>query len=278
MTDETKAFLEVLDLDGEPYGMHSTDEEPASGYSPKAGPPVSRELEQAGAMDWQAVWGSFSCVLGNLWLARRKNLPAYFEAARYGCPGASFYLGFHAPQLDFITCYVSTGVPGTPVHGERYLPDPATARRLFEEIPPRMAPARFRVFKPLSAFESGETPETITFFVRPEQLCGLGFLASFVTGDFEALMSPFGAGCACMTTWPLHYLSQGRLKAVLGGLDPSERKFLATDELTLTVPKALFDLFVERWRDSYLTTDTWAGIRKKIARSAEAWARGKGGE
>ncbi|WP_243358108.1 DUF169 domain-containing protein [Fundidesulfovibrio terrae] len=266
-----KAFLDALGHDGEPFGMFYTDREPQDGFSPKPGPPVSAELEQAGKMDWQAVWGSFSCVMGNIWLARKKKSAAYFESARYGCMGGSFYLGFHQPQLDFLTRYVSSGIPGTQVHGERYLDSPETVRRLFTEIPPRPAPARFCVFKPVSRFEPDETPETVTFFGRPEVLAGLGFLASFVTGDFEAVMSPFGAGCACMTTWPFHYLKQGRLKAVLGGFDPSERKFLKTDEMTFTVPYEMFTRFLARWEESYLTTDTWAGVRKKVARSSEAW-------
>lgn len=276
MTDERLSrFLEALGYDGEPYGMFYTDQEPAEGYAPKPGQPVSIELEQAGRMDWGQVWGTFSCVMGMLRLARRKNTAAYFEAARYGCLGGSFYLGFHQPQLEFIVHYVSTGIPGTQVHGERYLRSPEVVRRLFTEIAPRPAPKRFCVFKPVSRFGPGETPETVTFFGRPEMLSGLGFLASFVTDDFEAVMSPFGAGCSSMTTWPLHYLSQGRLKAVLGGFDPSERKYLDTDEMTLAVPFEMFERFLDKWPESYLTTDTWEGIRKKIARSREAWSQGE---
>jgi uncharacterized protein (DUF169 family) len=271
MSEALRAFLDVLGHDGEPFGMFYTDREPEEGFCPKPGPAVSMELERTGGVDWQAVWGSFSCVMGNIWLARKKNRAAYFDAGRYGCLGGSFYLGFHQPQLDFITRYVSTGVPGTQVHGERYLRSPEMVRRFFEEIPPRRAPARFCVFKPVSRFEGDETPETVTFFGRGEMLTGLCFLASFVTDDFEAVMSPFGAGCSYLTSWPLHYLKQGRPKAVLGGLDPSERKFLKTDELTFTVPLEMYRSFLEKWRESYLATPTWEGVRKKIARSREAW-------
>jgi len=271
MDESLRAFLEALDYDGEPFGMFYTDQEPPSGFAPKPGPALSMELEQSGGINWQEVWGSFSCAIGSIWLARKKNTAAYFEAARYGCMGGSFYLGFHQPQLDFITHYVSTGIPGTQVHGERYLRSPETVRRFFTEIAPRPAPKRFCVFKPLSQFAPGETPETVTFFGRAEVLSGLVFLASFVTDDFEAVMSPFGAGCSYLTSWPLHYLGQGRLKAVLGGFDPSERKFLKTDEMTFTVPYEMFGRFLERWPDSYLRTDTWQGVRKKIARSRDAW-------
>lgn len=271
MHDTLRKFLETLGHDGEPFGMFYTDKEPEEGFAPKPGPPVSMELEQAGGIDWQAVWGSFSCVMGAIWLARKKNRAAYFEAARYGCLGGSFYLGFHRPQLDFITRYVSTGIPGTQVHGERYLRSPEVVRRFFTQVAPRPAPAKYCVFKPLSRFKKDERPETVTFFGRGEVISGLSFLANFVTDDFEAVQSPFGAGCSYLTSWPLHYLSQGKTKAVLGGFDPSERKFLKTDEFTFTVPLAMYDMFLAQWPDSFLATDTWTGVRKKISRSREAW-------
>ncbi len=90
----------------------------------------------------------------------------------YGCLGGSFYLGFHKPQLDFITHYVSSGFPGQS-KGERYLSSPKAVRRFFTEIDPRPTPARFCVFKPVSRFEEGETPEIVTFFAWGEVLSGL---------------------------------------------------------------------------------------------------------
>jgi len=271
MPEKTKAFLDALGLDEEPMGMFYTDQEPETCFAPQPAPLPSAEAERAGAMDWQAVRAAFSCVMGKIWLARKKGGAACFEAARYGCLGGSFYLGFHTPQLEWVARYVSTGFPGTPMPCERYMPSPEAVRRFFDEIPPRPAPARFCVFKPLSLFGPGEKPETVTFFARPEVLAGLSFLASFVTGDYEAVKSPFGAGCSYMVSWPLHYLAQGTPKAVLGGFDPSERKFLKTDEMTFTVPLALHELFLERWEDSFLKEHAWSEVRGKVERSRKAW-------
>ena len=89
-------------------------------------------------------------------------------------------------------------------------------------------------------------------------------------------MSPWGAGCANLVTWPLRYLAQGQNKAVLGGWDPSCRKFLKTDELTLALPWAMFQAMIENWRDSFLGQSAWAGVRRKIERSKEAWGEGGG--
>lgn len=265
-----KGFFERLGLGEEPLGMFYTDHKPEEGFSPKPGKMPTREMEVKGEVNWGSLFEDFSCVMGNIWRARRKGTAAYFDRERFGCLGGAFYLGFLKPQLEFITHYISSGIPNQ-VEGEYYLESPEVTRRFFEIIDPRPAPARFCVFKPLSRFTSDEQPELIIFFARGEVLCGLNQLATFVTNDFEAVSSPFGAGCSNIVSWPLRYLSAGKLKAVLGGWDPSDRKFLKPDELTFTVPYEMFDSMVRRWPDSFLKTPTWEIVRKKIDRSRRIW-------
>ena len=265
-----KGFFERLGLKEEPLGMFYTDKQPEEGFSPKPGKMPTREMEVKGEINWGSLFEGFSCVMGNIWRARRKGTAAYFDRERFGCLGGAFYLGFLKPQLEFITHYVSTGIPNQ-VQGEHYLESPEVTRRFFETVDPRPAPARFCVFKPLSRFAADEHPELITFFARGEVLCGLNQLATFVTNDFEAVSSPFGAGCSNIVSWPLRYLSAGKLKAVLGGWDPSDRKFLKPDELTFTVPYEMLDRMVRRWSESFLKTPTWEIVRKKIDRSRRIW-------
>jgi hypothetical protein len=33
----------------------------------------------------------------------------------------------------------------------------------------------------------------------------------------------------------------------------------------------MYNLFLEHWEDSFLLTDTWSGVKKKVSRSREAW-------
>ena len=73
-------------------------------------------------------------------------------------------------------------------------------------------------------------------------------------------MSPWAAACGSIAAWPLHYLSRGAMKAVLGGWDPSARKFFRPYELSFTVPMSMFLSMLERYRESFLMTDTWQTV------------------
>lgn len=71
--EETKTFLKHLGLNEDPIGVYYDDNKPENAFGPKAGPPISRELEDQGQIDMQAVFQNFSCVIANIWLARRKQ-------------------------------------------------------------------------------------------------------------------------------------------------------------------------------------------------------------
>jgi len=268
--EKAQEFFSALGLTEEPMGMIYTNEQPAEGISPKEGYLPTVEDEAAHRVDWPSINANWTCVIGVLWRARKKRTVAFFDREHFGCLGGAFYLGFLEQQLETIAHYVSTGIPGQ-LEGEHYLESPELTRHFFNTLDPRPAPARFCVFKPISLFQNDETPELVVFFSRPESIAGLHQLATFVTNDFEAVMSPFGAGCANIVTWPLRYLSQGKLKAVLGAWDPADRKFLKPDEITFSMPFEMFRRMVERWQESFLTTATWDTVRKKAEKSRRVW-------
>lgn len=268
--NKVREFVDVLGLTEEPVGMLYTNEQPTEGVSPKHGTLPTVEDEATQQVDWASLNANWTCVIGAIWRARKKGAVAYFDREHFGCLGGAFYLGFLKPQLDTIAYYVSTGIPGR-LEGEHYFESPEVSRNFFHTIDPRPAPARFCLFKPISLFGEDESPELVIFFSRPESIAGLNQLATFVTNDFEAVSSPFGAGCSNIVTWPLKYLAQGKLKAVLGGWDPSDRKFLKPDEITFTVPFEMFTRMVNRWPESFLKTATWEVVRKKAARSRKVW-------
>jgi len=270
LLEKMQAFLTMAGLDEEPLGLYYTDRQPEGGFSPKENVLPTREREMENAIDWQQVFGSFSCVMGNIWRARKKRCAAWFSAERFGCPGGAFWLGFLKPQTETIIGYVSTGIPNF-TEGELYCDSPDELRRIFERVDPRPAPGKYCVVKPLGLFTENEEPELVLFFARPEVVSGLHQLAAFVTNDPEVVASPWGAACGGIAAWPLHYLSRGMNRAVIGGWDPSARKFFKTDELSFTVPLAMFTGMIQRGGESFLTTKTWTTVRKKITRSKRAW-------
>lgn len=274
--EDTKSLLVFLGLNEEPFGVYYDNTLPEKAYGPKPGAPISRELEDEGSVDMQEVFKSFSCVIGNIWLARKKHCAAYISSEEYGCPGGAFYCSMMKPNLKFIEYYVTTGFSGTPVHGERYLPSPESMREFLGKVDPRKAPAKYCIFKPLSLFAENEAPEFIIFFARPEALTGLFTHTAFTTGDVECVASPFGAGCTNIVAWPLYYKEKGVEKAVIGGFDPSARKFMKTDELTFTVPWPLYKKMLAKLPDSMFNLDgAWSDVRKKVKRSAKAWGEDK---
>ncbi len=269
---DLKEFIDILGLMEEPVGIFHTEIKPAEGSSPKSMDLPTREKEINNEIDWQATFGQFSCVMGHIKRARKKKTAAYFTAEQFGCAGGAFFLGFMKPQTDTLIHYVSTGIPGQ-MEGELYIDSPDELRRIQTYIDPEPAPSKFCVVKPLSLFTDNEKPALVAFFARPETLCGLHQLATFVTNDPEVVASPWGAACTNLITWPLRYLAKGENRAVLGGWDPSARKFFNNDELSFTVPYDMFGQMVKRFGESFLTTKTWTTVQKKIARSNEAWAR-----
>lgn len=269
---ETKVFLEYLGLDEEPFGVYYDNIKPEKAFGPKPGAPISRELEDQGEVDMQAVFNTFSCIIGNIWLARKKHRAAYISSEEYGCPGGVFYSSMMKPNLRFIEHYVTTGFEGTPIQGERYLPSPESMRKFLTKVDPRKAPGKYCIFKPLSLFSEDEKPEFVIFFARPEVLTGLFTQTTFTTGDVDSVASPFGAGCTNILAWPLYYKEQGIEKAVLGGFDPSARKFMKTDELTFTVPWTLYQKMLKALPESMFNVGkNWAIVSKKVNRSAKAW-------
>ncbi len=263
-------FMETLGLDEVPMGIFFTDTEPVDGFTPESSSLPTREKEMRNEIDWQKVFSEFSCAIGHIWRARKKQKPAFFSAEKFGCPGCAFWMGFNKPQVETIIHYVSSGIPGR-MEGEKYCDSPDNLRKIFELVDPMPAKGRFCVFKPIDTFQNGEAPELVSFFARPEVLSGLHQLAAFVTNDPEVVVSPWSAACGSLVVWPFHYLSKGLNKAVLGGWDPSARKFFKTDELSFTVPVQMFCEMVRRYPDSFLMKATWQTVHKKIKRSRKAW-------
>ncbi len=249
MREKLGQLLDLLGNLEEPLGIAYTDAPPPDALTPGG--------------------NGHACIINYARMARAQKKPAYFSADVQGCGGGWVYLGFLLPPPPAIAEFVTTGLPGR--EGERYMPAPESMRRFFDALDMRPAPAPYCVIQPLSLFAGERKPQFVVFYARGEALTGLCQLAYFTLDDHDAVALPFGAGCSNILSWPLHYQRRGIPRAVLGGVDPSCRPFMKVDELSFTVPFEVFEAMLEAAPRSFLTTKTWAGVRKRIEKSNKIW-------
>ena len=183
--------------------------------------------------------------------------------------GGGYYAGLYRPYLNMTLRYVSTGIPEAGLEGEHYLPSPEAMRAFMDDCQAPEPTGKYCILKPLAQYSA--PPLVVIFFARPEALSGLCSLVYYAAGHHQAVVSPFGSACANIIAWPLAYQQKGIECAVLGGFDPSARKFFKADELTLAIPLPLYRKMLAALETSSLPRHTWQGARKKVLRSRRAW-------
>jgi len=208
------------------------------------------------------------CMIGQLSRARRGEVLC-FEAESLGCFGGKRYLGFTDEAMPGFEHFLSCGIAGK-MEGERYKKTPEVVRQAFANVPAFRAPARYAVFKRWDRLAPDDAPAVVIFFARPDVLSGLFTLAGFDETRPDAVIAPFGAGCATIAQYPYLQGQTDSPRAVLGMFDVSARPFVEEDVLTFAIPLAKFERMVENMDESFLITKSWAKLRGRIAKRAEA--------
>ena len=141
------------------------------------------------------------CIIGALVLAQKgQNLA--FSAESVGCPGGKRYLGFSETLMPNFEYFLSCGIPGK-MEGERYKKTPEMVKEYMEKsVPVIKAPAKYIVFKRWDMLEAKDKPEAVIFFATPDVLSGLFTLAIFDETESDAVIAPFGSGCASIVEYP----------------------------------------------------------------------------
>ncbi len=203
------------------------------------------------------------CVIGDLGKARRgKNVALKPEVI--GCVGGKRYLGFATELMPEFEYFLSYGIPGK-LEGERYKKSPELVRETMKKLPAFKAPGPFIVFKRWDNLVESDNPEAVIFFAQPDVLSGLFTLAGFDEPGNDAVFSPFGAGCATIVQYPLFEKDSKRPRAVIGMLDVSARPCVTPDVVTFTAPMKKFLRMVDNMEESFLVTDSWKKVRRRIA-------------
>ncbi len=205
------------------------------------------------------------CIFADL-VKVRTGQSLCFDAQAIGCFGGKRYTGFSdklAPNFEY---FLSCGIPGK-LEGERYKESPEIVKELMGKAPKFKAPGKFIVFKRWDKLEESDQPEVVIFFARPDVLSGLFTLAGFDMADPNGVFTPFSAGCGSIIQYPYLERSADTPRAVIGMFDVSARPFIPEDMLSFAVPMSKFDRMIDNMNESFLITESWSKIQKRIAKT-----------
>jgi uncharacterized protein (DUF169 family) len=206
------------------------------------------------------------CVIGAL-VEVRKGHSFSFDADSIECFGGRRYLGFAEKLRPDFEYFLSCGIPGK-MEGERYKKSPELVKEIMKNWPSFRAPKSFVIFKRWDNLDKEDNPEVVIFFAQPDILSGLFTLMNFDESQPEAVITPMGSGCSSIVSYPYLEKDLPHPRAVIGMFDPSARPYVPKDMLSFSVPMTKFMRMIENTEDSFLTTDTWKKLQKRIAVSS----------
>jgi uncharacterized protein (DUF169 family) len=202
-----------------------------------------------------------SCIICEL--ARIRNGESFFfddETVR--CGGGKRYLGFTNKLRPGFEYFLSCG--NEEIKGERYKRSPAIVQDIINDHKPLPITGKNIVFKRWDKLTASDNPDVVIFFARPDVLSGLFTLANFDQSDPNRAFTPFGAGCGSIVYYPYMESKSEKSRAVIGMFDPSARPCVPEDVLSFAVPISKFRAMIGCMEESFLITNTWKKILKRI--------------
>lgn len=236
--------------------------------------------------------GKWGCVM---WFAAHaaKGKTAVADIKTFGCFGGGVGLGFGNQYKNFpggeegfchflssgnadrkggmeaaekIKPYMTKESYDNFLHGERYVKSPALVKKFLESLPLTEIPKQYVVFQPLDDVDTKkEKPQTVIYFVNPDQLSALVVLANYGRGDNENVIIPYAAGCQTIGIYPYREAKSAKPRAVIGLTDLSARVYVRKQLgdphlMTFSVPFAFFEEMEQNVPGSFLERHTWQSL------------------
>ena len=217
-----------------------------------------------GGARWAEKPKGRSCLICELTSVRNGESVIY-HADAVTCGGARRYLGFTEKMRPGFEYFLSCGNDKT--EGERYIRTPEMVSEIMKNQRTLHMEGKNLVFKRWDALNEADEPEIVIFFARPDVLSGLFTLANFDQVEPNGTITPFGAGCGTIIHYPYMESKSERPRAVIGMFDPSARPCVPEDVLSFAVPMKKFEKMVGYVEESFLITETWSAIRKRIGKN-----------
>jgi len=235
--------------------------------------------------------GKRGCVMYLLAHAA-KGGSAVLDWAHIGCGGGAVGLGFGNQFEDFpggVDCYyyyLSIGndrwVHGRVIakeikefglsdfyedftRGEACKKTPDLAQRFVDNLPMMELSKNCVVLKPLEQVDmASETPVSVTFLAKPDQLAALVTLASYGRAGAENITMPAAAACHALGIYTYREAQSPRPRAVVGLSDLTARKYLRKvidpDCFSFSAPWSLFLEMEDNVADSFLERAVWRAL------------------
>jgi hypothetical protein len=207
--------------------------------------------------------GSVSrCVIGAL-AEVRNGRGRSFYADSIECFGGRRCLGFAEGLSPDFEYFLSCGIPGR-MEGERYKKSPELVQKTVKNWPKLIAPRPYIVFKRWDKLSQEDDPQVVIFFAQPDVLAGLFTLMNFDESRSEGVIAPMGSGCSSIVSYPYLEKDSPHPRAVIGMFDPSARPHVPKDTLSFAVPLKRFVTMIGNMEESFLITNTWKKLQKRI--------------
>ena len=201
------------------------------------------------------------CVICDLARVRRGESLA-FDIDSLSCNGAKRYFGFTDYIRDDFEYFLSCG--NERVEGERYKKTPEIVLETMKNRQKLPVSGNYIIFKRWDNLRGDDKPDIIIFFAKPDVLSGLFTLANYDRIEPNGVITPFSAGCGSIVHYPYLEIKSDEPRAVIGLFDVSARPCVQNDILSFSVPLVKFKKMVDYMEESFLITDSWKKVMKRI--------------
>jgi hypothetical protein len=206
----------------------------------------------------------WSCIIRELVKVRKGESLAYNESS-LRCMGSKRYLGYSKGMRPNFEYFLSCGIPGE-MEGERYIRTPEMVREVMKKMQTIPTDGKYIIFKRWDKLEEPDEPEGVIFFATPDILSGLFTLANFDQVDGDGVIAPFSSGCGSIVYRSWLENAKENPRAVLGMFDCSARPCVPKEILSFSVPMKKLLTMMSNMDESFLITETWETVRKRINR------------
>jgi uncharacterized protein (DUF169 family) len=206
--------------------------------------------------------GKRNCLICELKKVRSGESLA-FNSNAITCSGAKRYLGFTDKMRTDFEYFLSCGIENR-MEGERYKRTPEIVKDIMKNQKKLEIQGKYIVFKRWDMLGEPDAPDVVIFFATPDILSGLFTLAGYDQSDSNSTFTPFGAGCGSIVHYPYLEKDSQKPRAVIGMFDVSARPCVPSGILTFSVPMIKFTKMISYMDESFLITDSWKNVQKRI--------------